>query len=183
MYSTIPGDDMDDGKKRCKWAERDELSLRYHDEEWGVPLNTDSEHLERLALEIFQAGLSWWLMLAKRDGFVKAFDGFVPEVVALYGDVDIEMERLLSDRGIVRNRRKIEAVIHNAGVFVDIARIHGSYTNWFNGLPTDENYLLAEFRKLFKFCGPEVTRSYLMSVGKILAEHEDGCWRKSQAQG
>jgi len=165
---------MDDGRKRCSWAMRDEISRRYHDDEWGVQLNTDSEHLERLALEIFQAGLSWWLMLAKREAFIRAFDGFKPGTVAAYGQV--EKERLLSDASIVRNRRKVEAVIHNAGIFVEIARKHGSYARWFDGLPENEEFLLAEFRRRFKFCGPEVTRSYLMSVGKIPAVHDEGCW-------
>jgi len=139
-----------------------------------MPLHADPEHLERLALEIFQAGLSWRLMLAKRDAFVRAFEGFKLNRVALYGPGEIE--RLLSDAGIVRNRRKIEAVIHNAGVFVEIALEHGSYAKWFDELTPDEDFLLAEFRRRFKFCGPEVTRSYLMSVGKIPAVHEKGCW-------
>jgi len=172
---------LDDGKPRCAWATRDELSRRYHDEEWGVPLRTDAEHLERLALEIFQAGLSWRLMLAKRDAFRRAFEGFDPRRVAAFGPRDVA--RLLSDAGIVRNRRKIEAVIRNASVFLEIVREHGSFARWLEGLPGDEAALLAEFRRRFAFCGPEVTRSYLMSMGKLPAWHEEGCWRHPAGAG
>src|SRR4051794_2540544 len=102
---------------RCWWssaaAERpDPLMVRYHDEEWGTPCHDDIELFERLALESFQAGLSWSTILRKRDGFRAAFRGFDPTVVAGFGGADVE--RLLADAGIVRNRAKIEATVGNA---------------------------------------------------------------------
>jgi DNA-3-methyladenine glycosylase I len=102
-----------DGKPRCWWALGSEDYLGYHDVEWGRALHGESELFERLTLEAFQSGLSWLTILRKRENFRRAFDGFAIEKVAGYGDADIQ--RLLGDAGIVRNRRKIEAAVTNAG--------------------------------------------------------------------
>jgi DNA-3-methyladenine glycosylase I len=101
-----------DGRPRCWWCLGSDDYLAYHDEEWGRPLHGESELFERLTLEAFQSGLSWLTILRKRENFRRAFDHFEVEKVAEYGDADIA--RLLSDAGIVRNRRKIEAAVTNA---------------------------------------------------------------------
>jgi DNA-3-methyladenine glycosylase I len=101
-----------DGKPRCWWCLGSEEYLAYHDEEWGRPLHGEGELFERLTLEAFQSGLSWLTILRKRENFRRAFDGFEVERVAEYGEADVA--RLLSDAGIVRNRKKIEAAITNA---------------------------------------------------------------------
>ena len=101
-----------DGKPRCGWALSAPDYLGYHDEEWGHPLHGESELFERLTLEAFQSGLSWLTILRKRDNFRRAFGDFEVEKVAAYGDADVE--RLMGDAGIVRNRKKIEAAITNA---------------------------------------------------------------------
>jgi DNA-3-methyladenine glycosylase I len=101
-----------DGKPRCWWALGSEDYIDYHDSEWGQPLHGERELFERLTLEAFQSGLSWLTILRKRDNFRRAFDGFDIEKVAEYGSNDVE--RLLGDSGIVRNRKKIEAAITNA---------------------------------------------------------------------
>jgi DNA-3-methyladenine glycosylase I len=101
-----------DGKPRCFWALSTDDYLDYHDKEWGRPLHGENELYERLTLEAFQSGLSWLTILRKRENFRRAFDGFDPERVAAYGPKEIE--RLMADAGIVRNRKKIEAAINNA---------------------------------------------------------------------
>src|SRR6187399_872954 len=101
-----------DGKPRCWWALGTEEYISYHDEEWGRPVHGENELFEGLTLEAFQSGLSWLTILRKRENFRKAFDGFDLEKVAAYGAKDLE--RLMGDAGIVRNRRKIEAAINNA---------------------------------------------------------------------
>ncbi|HSD23056.1 MAG TPA: DNA-3-methyladenine glycosylase I [Solirubrobacterales bacterium] len=101
-----------DGRPRCWWALGSEEYVGYHDDEWGRPLHGENELFERLTLEAFQSGLSWLTILRKRENFRRAFDGFDLERVAEYGDADVE--RLLGDAGIIRNRRKIDAAITNA---------------------------------------------------------------------
>jgi DNA-3-methyladenine glycosylase I len=107
-----------DGRPRCPWALSAPEFLDYHDEEWGRPLATDQAMFERLTLEAFQSGLSWLVILRKRDGFRKAFDDFDIATIAGYGAGDVE--RLLADAGIVRNRAKIEAAIGNARAALDL---------------------------------------------------------------
>jgi DNA-3-methyladenine glycosylase I len=109
MRGVEPGPD---GKPRCWWALSTEDYVDYHDNEWGRPLHGETELFERLTLEAFQSGLSWLTILRKRENFRRAFDGFDVEKVAEYGSKDVQ--RLLGDAGIVRNRKKIEAAITNA---------------------------------------------------------------------
>ena len=99
-------------KKRCSWAVDDPLLIQYHDEEWGVPLESDDALFERMTLEVFQAGLNWRLILHKRASFRKAFKNFSIERVASYTERDVA--RLLNDKSIIRNRLKIESTIENA---------------------------------------------------------------------
>ena len=100
---------------RCPWCEGDDLYIKYHDEEWGVPVHDDRKHFEFLTLESAQAGLSWLTILRKRENYRKAFNGFDPKTVSRYGKKKIE--ELVNNPGIIRNRRKIEASINNADKF------------------------------------------------------------------
>lgn len=108
----------DDGRARCAWAAGAPEYRTYHDEEWGTPLRGDDALFERVSLEAFQSGLSWITILRKRPAFRAAFGGFHIETVAGFGSADVD--RLLADAGIVRNRSKIEATLHNARVLLDL---------------------------------------------------------------
>ena len=110
--------------KRCGWAAK-ELMIRYHDEEWGVPLHDDRGLFEMLILEGAQAGLSWDTILNKRDSYRRAFDDFDPPAIAKYDERDVT--RLLSDPGIVRNRLKVRSAIQNARAFLAVQEEHGSF--------------------------------------------------------
>ena len=170
---------FDDGKQRCKWAATDSLLAHYHDVEWGKPIRDEAGHLERLALEVFQCGLSWKIVLVKRPAFVKAFKGFKPKLVARFTKRDVD--RLCDNADIIRNRRKIEAIVDNARVFLDLSKKHGSYLTWLKSLPAttpaQRAALYPLFRETFSFMGPETTKCYLMGIGKIDVPHERGCWR------
>jgi DNA-3-methyladenine glycosylase I len=119
---------IEDGKRRCKWAATDPMLATYHDLEWGKPIRDDAGHLERLALEVFQCGLSWKIVLVKRAAFLKAFKGFNPKQVHAFTKRDVD--RLCDNAAIIRNRRKIEAIVSNAGVMLGLAMKHGSYVKW-----------------------------------------------------
>ncbi|GJQ27043.1 MAG: DNA-3-methyladenine glycosylase I [Phycisphaerae bacterium] len=172
--------DPGDGRRRCNWAATDPLLASYHDHEWGVPIKTDSGHLERMALEVFQCGLSWKIVLVKRDALRDRFDGFDVQRVARFDQRRIK--RLCSDAAIIRNRAKIEATVSNARVFIELAERHGSYVKWLKGLDASTPRAIAAlyplFRTTFKFMGPETTKCYLMGMGKIAASHDQGCWRE-----
>lgn len=107
---------MTDGVRRCPWADSTDDYRAYHDDEWGRPVHGDIALYERISLEAFQSGLSWLTILRKRPSFRAAFDGFDPRLIAAYGDEDVD--RLMADAGIVRNRRKVEATIQNARALV-----------------------------------------------------------------
>ncbi|HEX2204729.1 MAG TPA: DNA-3-methyladenine glycosylase I [Longimicrobium sp.] len=146
----------------------------YHEHEYGFPLTGDAELLERLALEINQAGLSWLTILKKRDAFRRAFDGFDPERVAAYGDAD--RARLLADPGIVRNRLKVDAMIDNAGRVLRLRDEYGSFAGWLDAhhpLPKAEWVKL--FKKTFRFTGGEIVGEFLMSTGYLPGAHHPGC--------
>ena len=184
-----------DTKSRCPWPGADELMLRYHDEEWGAPTHDDRTLFEFLALEAAQAGLSWRTILHKRAAFVRAFDGFHPERVALLGDADIE--RMLQDAGIVRNRLKLRAIVHNAQRFVEVQREFGSFDAYLWGffdeapLPRpvvltgemvpattpESDALSADLkRRGLKFVGSTIVYAYMQSVG-LVNDHVTGCFR------
>lgn len=168
-----------DTRGRCKWAATDKLLADYHDIEWGRPIRTDAGHLERMALEVFQCGLSWRIVLTKRPAFRASFDRFDVQRVARFDARRIR--KLAENPAIIRNRRKIEAIIANARVFLEIAGEHGSYCRWFNRLPSgsarEQAALYPLFRQMFRFMGPETTKCYLMGVGKIEVPHDRGCWK------
>lgn len=161
----------------CAWAESDPLLRAYHDREWGVPVRTDTVLFERMALEIFQAGLSWRLMLVKRAAFARAFAGWRIEAVAGFTPRDVE--RLLGDASIVRNRRKIEAMIENAAIARELQRTHRSFRRWFYEVLNEPELpaLQRRLRGQFRFMGPTIAQEWLMSCGKIPAAHEPGCFR------
>ncbi len=137
-------------------------------------MRDDSVLFERLVLEINQAGLSWLTILKKREGFYAAYDGFDIDRVAGYGDRDTQ--RLLSDAGIIRNRLKVAAAIHNAQCLQEIRQSHGSFGNWLDGhhpLPKDDWVKL--FKKTFRFTGGEITGEFLMSTGYLPGTHRENC--------
>jgi DNA-3-methyladenine glycosylase I len=166
---------------RCAWAEAHPLLRAYHDQEYGVRPATDAGLFELLSLELFQAGLSWLTILKKRDAFRLAFDGFDPATVAAYGEAD--RARLLADSGIVRNRLKVDATIHNAGVVRELARQHGSFAAWLAAkgeLSRDEWVKL--FKRTFRFTGGEITGEFLMSAGYLPIRHDPACFKIREAR-
>lgn len=182
---------------RCPWSENDELYIKYHDEEWGVPVHDDSKHFEFLVLEINQAGLSWKTVLKKRDHYRKVYDGFNPVKVAGY--VNGKVAKLLNDTGIIRNRRKVEASIHNAKRFLEIQKEFLSFDNYIwsfvNNKPlvnswksdsdiparTELSDAVSNDLKMrgFKFIGSTIIYAHLQAVG-IVNDHIVSCFRYKQ---
>ncbi len=158
----------------CEFAPTHPVHQPYHDAEYGFPLRDDDALFERLMLEINQAGLSWEIILKKREGFRRAFDGFAIEKVADYGEA--EVARLLTDAGIIRNRLKVAAAVTNANRVLDLRASHGSFANW---LDAHHPLSLAEWRKLFKrtfvFTGGEIVNEFLMSLGYLSGAHTEDC--------
>lgn len=166
-----------DLKPRCRWCGNDPLLISYHDDEWGCYAAADEESrdFEKMTLEIFQAGLSWRTILHKREQFRLAFDGFDVNAIAAYDSAKIE--QLLQNAGIVRNRKKIEAVIANAQQVILLRQQYGSFAKYLTQLPVDNpTYLCREFKSRFRFMGPTVTESFLQTVGKLPVVHESQCW-------
>lgn len=146
----------------------------YHDSEYGFPINDERALFERLALEIMQAGLSWLIVLKKRPALVAAFDGFDVDSVAAYGDP--ERERLLANAGIIRNRRKIDAIIENARRLRAIRASHGSFAAWIAAHhPCEKDEWVKLFRRTFVFMGGEVVNEFLMSIGVLAGAHRPDC--------
>ncbi len=173
---------------RCKWCNlKNELYVKYHDEQWGVPCFDDGELFELLVLELFQSGLSWEIILNKRSNFRRAFDGFNYKVIAEYSDADIE--RLMNDESIVRNRNKIEATVKNAVAFIEIQREFSGFYNYiwsftegktiFENDKTSSTLSDAVAKDLKKrgmsFIGTTVAYSYLQSIG-VINSHENDCF-------
>lgn len=149
--------------------------IEYHDKEWGVPLESDDELFERLTLELFQAGLNWRLILHKRPAFRKAFSNFSIKRVASFTKKDVS--RLLNDKAIIRNRLKIEATIENAKRIRKLIAEHGSFANYVSNLTGPPEDFHKEFKKRFRFMGPKIVESFLLSIGKLDGAHEPGCWK------
>lgn len=174
--------------KRCAWANpKNPTYVKYHDEEWGVPLHSDKALFELLVLEGFQAGLSWECVLNKRDAFRVAFDGFDVNAVSKY--TDEKCESLMKNQGIIRNRLKISAAVKNATVFKKIQKEFGSFDSYIwgftGGVTVYEPYTLRttsplsdEISKDLKkrgmtFVGPTIIYSYLQAIGIIYAHSEE----------
>lgn len=176
-----------DGLLRCAWGATADDYRAYHDDEWGRPLRGDDEMFERMSLEAMQSGLSWITILRKRENFRAAFHGFVIEKVAAFGLDDYE--RLMADAGIVRNRAKIEAVMHNAKVAAEmgpgLSDLLWSHAPEARPRPvsmdtvpavTDESKALAKALKKrgFKFIGPTTCYALMQAVGMV-DDHVEGC--------
>ncbi len=158
----------------CEIAPGDTWHGPYHDEQYGFPLSADDDLFERLVLEINQAGLSWRLILKRRESFRRAFDAFDVDRVAAYGDA--EVARLLADSGIIRNRLKIAATIENARRIQALREEHGSFKGWLDAHhPLDKAEWVKLFRKTFKFTGPEIVGEFLMSIGYLPGAHIAEC--------
>jgi len=158
----------------CKIAPGHEFHGPYHDTEYGFPSRDERVLHERLALEIFQAGLSWLIVMKKRQRMNAAFHGFEVDRVAAYGARDVK--RLLADEGIIRNRLKVESIIDNARRIQDLRASHGGFAGWLDAhhpLPKDDWVKL--FRKTFRFTGGEVVKEFLMSLGYLPGAHAPDC--------
>jgi DNA-3-methyladenine glycosylase I len=158
----------------CDVAPGHEFHGPYHDTEYGFPTIDETALFERLAMEIMQAGLSWVLILKKRENLNAAFAGFEVDKVAAFGDADIE--RLLGDEGIIRNRLKINAIIENAKRVQALRGSHGSFAEWIAGThPLTKPEWVKLFKKTFKFTGGEITGEFLMSIGYLPGVHREDC--------
>lgn len=149
-------------------------NVHYHDHQYGFPINDDDELFGRLILEINQAGLSWTTILNKQVNFRHAYSNFSIKDVAMYDDLD--MERLLADKGIIRNRLKINAAIHNAQVILSLQDEYGSFGSWLDHHhPLSKEGWIKLFKKTFKFTGGEITNEFLMSTGYLPGAHVPSC--------
>ena len=158
----------------CRGAPGHPYHGLYHDTEYGFPAYEESVLFERLVLEINQAGLSWLTILKKRAAFGAAFADFEVDRVAAFGPVEIE--RLLADPGIVRNRLKIEAVTENARRVQALRRSHGSFEGWLEAHhPRSQDAWTQLFRRTFRFTGGQIVGEFLMSVGYLPGAHEPDC--------
>ena len=179
------------GNARCPWVSlKNPIYVKYHDEEWSVPCHDDHALYELLILECFQAGLSWECVLNKRENFRRAYDGFDAGKVAAYGEEKISA--LLSDPGLIRNRRKVLASIRNSAVFLDIQAEYGSFDRYIwgftdGGVPVREDCTLRTSsplsdavskdlkRRGMSFVGTTIIYSYLQAIG-VLAAHTEDCF-------
>ena len=184
-------------KKRCLWPGNDDLYIRYHDEEWGVPVHDDIVLFEALCLEGQQAGLSWITVLKKRDNYRKAFYNFNIKKVSLMSDDDIFA--LLSNDGLIKNKLKLFSIRNNAISFKNIQKSFGSFDNYIwsfakdkiikskdkNALNLSSKLLLSNNiskdlkKRGFKFIGPKICYAYLQAIG-IINDHENDCFRYNE---
>lgn len=184
-------------KNRCAWASGNELAIRYHDEEWGVPVHDDRTLFEFLILEGAQAGLSWNTILRKRENYRKAFNGFDPARVARYDRRKVQ--QLLRDPGIVRNRLKITSAVENAKAFLRVQKEFGSFDHYIwqfvDGQPrvnsirspedlqsrtTESDTMSKDLkRRGFKFAGSTICYAFMQAVGMV-NDHVVACFRYKQ---
>lgn len=183
-------------KTRCAWCEKDDLYRNYHDEEWGEPVYDDQKLFEFLILETFQAGVSWHLILKKRENFRKAFLDFDYQQIALFDDYDVQ--ELMKDAGIIRNTLKIKSAISNARAFIKVQEEFGSFSkfiwSYVDGKPIVNNFTslsevpaytpLAEKiskdlkKRGFKFIGPTTMYAHMQATGMV-NDHFIDCWKRS----
>ena len=180
--------------ERCPWCLGNEKMIRYHDVEWGVPVHDDRKQFEFLMMEVMQCGLNWNMMIQKREIFRSCFDGFDFDKVAAYGEADIE--RIIGTDGMIRSRRKIEAVIHNARCFQKIRAEFGSFSEYIWGFTRGKTYLYMGHqkgnvparnglsdrisadlkRRGLKYMGSVTVYAHLQACGMI-NDHWEGCFR------
>lgn len=184
-------------KNRCDWSKSSEIMTKYHDEEWGVPLHNDRKLFEFLILEGFQAGLSWQIVLNNREAFRKAFDDFAPEKVAKYNDKNLD--ELMNNKSIIRNKMKIAATVNNAQIFLKVQQEFGSFDKYIWGFVNHHpvvNYfetmdeipaktslsdkISNELKKRgFKFIGSTVVYAHLQATGMV-NDHLASCFRHNE---
>lgn len=184
---------------RCGWCGTDPLYVAYHDQEWGVPERDPRALWEKLVLDGFQAGLAWITILRKREGMRDAFNGFDPEIVARYGEEDIQ--RLLADARIIRSRAKINAAINGARIWLAMRDGGEDFSEWlwsfvggqpiqtewrdFRQVPTQtaESVAMAKALKArgFNFCGPVIVYAFMQAVGMV-NDHQTTCFRHAQVR-
>lgn len=158
----------------CKTLPEDNHHRIYHDNHYGFPIDADNELFERFVFEINQAGLSWDLILKKQETFRLAYHQFDIETVANYDEK--EVERLLNDAGVIRNKLKINAAIHNAKEIQKLQKEHGSFKNWIDHHhPKTKEEWVKIFKKTFKFTGGEIVNEFLMSTGYLSGAHDADC--------
>lgn len=187
--------EWNDGKMRCWWANpRNSEYIRYHDEEWGVPVHDDRRLFEMLILESFQAGLSWECVLNKREAFRQAFDHFDLEKVCAYDET--ALARLMENPRIIRNRLKIRAAVTNARIFREIKQEYQSFSNyiwhWTGNQVVYEKGLTRSAlsdavsadlkRRGMKFVGTTIIYAYLQAVG-VIYSHDEGCFLEHMPRG
>ena len=186
--------------ERCPWPGKDEMYIKYHDEEWGVPVHDDSKHFEFLVLEGAQAGLSWLTILKRRENYRKAYDNFNPAKVSKYDEAKVE--KLLADAGIIRNRKKIESSINNAKLFLEVQKEFGSFDNYIwsfvNHKPVINSWKkLSEIpattelsdriskdlkKRGFSFVGSTIIYAHIQAIG-LVNDHLVSCFRYRQLIG
>ena len=192
MTNTIPGPD---GRPRCRWCAAAPEFFAYHDAEWGFPVGEDRRLFEKLSLEAFQSGLSWRTILAKRENFRAAFDGFDFHRIAAYGPADVA--RLLADSGIVRHRGKIEAVINNAARAIELVEEAGSLAAYLwrfepkaEDLATPQTLTTSPAsialskdlkRRGWAFVGPTTVFAFMQAMG-LINDHAEGCAIRDEAE-
>lgn len=188
---------MNENSLRCEWCGNDPLYIKYHDEEWGVPVHDDRKHFEFMILESAQAGLSWITILRKRENYRKAYDNFDPEKVARYDEKKIS--ELLDNEGIVRNKLKIRSSVSNAKLFLEIQKEFGSFDKYFRSFPGKDR-IVNHFKKLsdlpakteisdriskdlkkrgFKFMGSTIVYAHMQAAG-LVNDHVTGCFRDTE---
>ena len=186
--------------KRCDWVGNDPMMAEYHDSEWGVPVYNDQKLFEFLVLESFQAGLSWAIVLKKREAFREVFAGFDPKVIIGFSEADVA--KLMQDSRIIRNRKKIEAVIRNARAFIEIQKEFGSFSQYIWGF-VGGTPVINRFEKLseipsktalsdlistdlkkrgFAFMGSTVIYAHMQATGMV-NDHLVDCYRHKELAG
>jgi DNA-3-methyladenine glycosylase I len=185
-------------KPRCSWCTKDDLYRSYHDEEWGVPVHDDRKFFEMLNLEGAQAGLSWYTVLAKREHYRKAFDGWDVQKISRY--TPAKVEKLLENPGIIRNRLKVNSVITNAKAFLQIQKEFGSFdvyiwqfvgskpivNHWSKSGQIPAKTLQSDamskdlLKRGFKFVGSTICYAFMQATGMV-DDHASTCWRRLPA--
>jgi DNA-3-methyladenine glycosylase I len=185
--------------QRCQWVTKDSIYQDYHDNEWGIPVHNDQKLFEALILDTFQAGLSWLTILKKRENFREAFDQFNADKIAQYNENDVE--KLMNNSGIIRNRLKIKAAISNAKCYLEVKKEFGSFDKYiwqfvsyqtivnhreklsdYPTQTTESDNMSKDMKKRgFKFCGTTICYAFMQAVG-LVNDHQNCCF-KAQKKG